>query len=272
MTFSTKKHPTPRTGVLREGGVHAFPPHMRALDVICADDDFVAANTPVPLEDVTLHAPFRPRMIIAIGKNYADHASEMQSEAPDAPLIFAVFPSAVIGPNEAIMWRTSITQAVDWEGELGVVIGKQAKDIREADALDYVFGYTIANDVTARDLQKRIDKQWTRGKSLDTFCPLGPSVVTRADIPDPQALTITTRVNGEVVQQGSTSDMIFSVAYLVSYCSRMFTLQAGDLILTGTPSGVGAGRTPPVYLQDGDTVTITIDPIGSLTNPCRTLD
>lgn len=231
----------------------------------------VCASEAVPLEDVTLHAPFRPRMIIAIGKNYADHASEMQSEVPDHPLIFSVLPSAVIGPNEAITWRTSLTQAVDWEGELGVVIRKQAKDVSEAEALDYVFGYTVANDVTARDLQKQIDKQWTRGKSLDTFCPLGPSVVTRDNIPDPQALAVTTRVNGKIMQQGNTVDMIFSVAYLVSYCSQMFTLQAGDLILTGTPSGVGSGRTPPVYLQDGDTVTITIDGVGTLSNPCRAL-
>ena len=232
----------------------------------------MAARQPIPLAEVTLHAPLRPRMIIAIGRNYADHAAEMKSDVPDHPLIFAVLPSAVIGPGEPITWRSSITQKVDWEGEIGVVINKTAKDVSEADALDYVFGYTVANDVTARDLQKEIDKQWTRGKSLDTFCPLGPSIISRADIPDVQNLDVTTRVNGEIMQQGNTSSMMFSIPYLVSYCSRMFTLKPGDLIMTGTPPGVGAGRTPPVFLKDGDTVEITVEGVGTLRNPCRTLD
>jgi len=251
--------------------VYPFPQHIAARDVIHAEDDYATSLVSIPIEDVTLVAPFTPRMIIAIGRNYADHAAEMQNAAPDHPLIFSKFPSAVVGPHQPIQWRQSVTQEVDWEGELGVVIGDTAQNVPEAEALDYVFGYVIANDVTARDLQKRIDKQWTRGKSLDTFCPLGPYIVTRVDIPDPQALTVQTKVNGQVMQSGTTADMIFSVAYLVSYCSRMFTLQPGDLLLTGTPSGVGAGRTPPVFLQDSDEVSISIDGLGTLTNPCKVM-
>ena len=272
VTFTSPEVPVPRAGILQDGGVHPFPRYVRGIDIIQAADDYVAARQAIPLEDVTLHVPFRPRMIIAIGRNYADHAAEMQSEVPERPLIFAVLPSAVIGPNMPISWRSSVTQKVDWEGELGVVIGRTARDVSEADALDYVYGYVVANDVTARDLQKKIDKQWTRGKSLDTFCPIGPSITTRADIPDPQALTVTTRINGEVMQQGNTSSMIFDVATLVSYCSRMFTLAPGDLLLTGTPPGVGAGRTPPVFLGDGDEVAVEIEGVGTLQNSCRVLD
>lgn len=220
-----------------------------------------------PLADVTLHAPLQPGKIIAIGRNYAAHAQETGSDIPEAPLIFSVFPSAVIGPGEAITWSEAITKEVDWEGELAVVIGKKTRNVSEEDALKQVFGYTIANDVTARDLQKRIDKQWTRGKSLDTFCPLGPYLVTAPDVPDPQALHIETRVNDEVMQDGSTGDMIFSVAYLIAYASRMFTLEPGDIILTGTPPGVGEGMDPKRFLQDGDTVSITIDGLGTLSNP-----
>lgn len=270
--FRTENHRDARTGILKGDGVHPFPEYVQAVDVIRHEEDFVASDAPIPVDDVRLRAPLHPHQIIAIGKNYASHAAEMDAAPPDHPLIFAKLPSAVISTGEEIVWRQSITREVDWEGELGVVIGDFAKDVSEADALNYVFGYTVANDITARDLQKRIDKQWTRGKSLDTFCPLGPVIVTRHDIPDPQNLDITTRVNGEVMQQGNTRDMIFSVPYLVSYCSRMFTLTPGDLILTGTPDGVGAGRKPPVFLQDGDEVSVTIEGIGTLRNTCRVLE
>jgi len=270
--FRTEDHKDARTGILREDGVHPFPYHVRAIDIVGEADDYVASNDPLPVDSVRLRAPLHPHQIIAIGKNYASHAKEMKSETPDHPLIFAKLPSAVISTEEEIVWRKSITTEVDWEGELGVVIGRFAKDVSEEDALNYVFGYTVANDVSARDLQKRIDKQWTRGKSLDTFCPLGPVIVNRHDIPDPQNLDITTRINGEVMQQGNTKDMIFSIPYLVSYCSRMFTLSPGDLILTGTPDGVGAGRDPQVFLKDGDEVSVTIESIGTITNTCRELD
>jgi len=224
-----------------------------------------------PLSGVKLEAPLRPPKIIAIGRNYADHAAETGSEVPKAPLIFAKFPSSVIGQGDTITWNEAITTQVDWEGELAVVIGKRTRDIGEDEALKAVFGYTIANDVTARDLQLRIDSQWTRGKSLDTFCPLGPWIVTADEIPDPHALNIKTAVNGEVVQDSSTGDMLFKVPALVAYCSKMFTLEPGDIILTGTPPGVGEGRKPPVYLKDGDVVTVTIEGIGELSNPCRTI-
>jgi 5-carboxymethyl-2-hydroxymuconate isomerase len=223
----------------------------------------------LPLSEIKLDVPLHPGKIIAIGRNYSEHAKETGSAVPKAPLIFAKLPSALIGHGDAITWRASITQEVDWEGELAVVIGRRAWRVRESDALKHVFGYSIANDVTARDLQNRIDAQWTRAKGLDTFCPLGPWIVTADSIPNPQTLGIRTMVNGLVMQDGHTRDMIFPVARLVSYCSEMFTLNPGDVILTGTPAGVGAGMTPPTFLKDGDTVEIEIDGIGRLSNPCR---
>jgi 2-keto-4-pentenoate hydratase/2-oxohepta-3-ene-1,7-dioic acid hydratase in catechol pathway len=222
-----------------------------------------------PISATKFEAPVRPGKIVAIGRNYADHAAETGSKLPEKPLVFAKFSSSIIGPNEPILWSTEITEQVDWEGELAVVIGKRARNVAEADALNYVYGYTIANDVSARDLQLTKDEQWTRGKSLDTFCPLGPWIVTREEIPDPSNLNIRTTVNGEVVQDSNTQYMVFKVPQLISYLSRSFTLEPGDLILTGTPSGVGLGMKPPRFLNDGDTVTITIEGIGELTNPCR---
>ncbi|MBE2182345.1 MAG: fumarylacetoacetate hydrolase family protein [Anaerolineae bacterium] len=225
-----------------------------------------------PLESVKVEAPLMPSKIICIGLNYADHAKETGAELPKAPVIFAKFPSAIIAHGDLIKWKSEITSKVDWEAELVVVIGKKAKDVSEDDALNYVFGYTIGNDISARDLQKTIDVQWTRGKSLDTFCPLGPVIVTRDEIENPQALKVTCKVNDHVMQDGTTADMIFSVKQLVSYCSQMFTLLPGDLIMTGTPAGVGAGRKPARFLKDGDTVTVSIEGIGDLTNQCVVSD
>ena len=225
----------------------------------------------VPLAEATLKAPLIPGKIIAIGRNYAEHAAELGNEAPKAPIIFAKFPSSVIGPGEAITWRSSITTQVDWEAELAVVIGKRAKDVSEADALSYVYGYCVGNDVSARDLQLRVDSQWTRGKSLDTFCPLGPYIVTVDEIADVQNLGVKTTVNGDVMQDSNTKHMIFKVAYLISYCSQMFTLEPGDIIMTGTPSGVGMGRTPPRFLADGDVVTVSVEGIGEVSNPCKVI-
>lgn len=222
------------------------------------------------LDQLTILPPLMPGKILAIGRNYAEHARELNNDVPTEPLVFAVMPSAVIGDGDVIEWESELTAQVDWEGELAVIIGKTARKVSQADALDFVFGYTIANDVSARDLQTR-DKQWTRAKGLDTFCPLGPVVVTRDEIPDPQTLRIVTTVDGVEKQNGSTADMIFSVSFLIAHLSRAFTLNPGDMILTGTPSGVGKAMNPPEFLGDGSVVSVEIEGIGKLTNRCRVL-
>jgi 2-keto-4-pentenoate hydratase/2-oxohepta-3-ene-1,7-dioic acid hydratase in catechol pathway len=220
------------------------------------------------LNRVRLLAPVeRPGKLIAIGKNYWDHCRETNSPPPDWPIIFTKFPTAIIGPGAAITWSAALTREVDFEAELGVVIGRTARRVAEADALDYVFGYTAANDVSARDLQFG-DGQWVRGKSLDTFCPLGPALVTAGDIPDPQQLAIRCELNGATMQDSNTSEMIFNVAHLVSFCSQAFTLEPGDVIVTGTPHGVGAFRDPKVFMKHGDQIVVEIGGIGRLANPC----
>jgi len=210
-----------------------------------------------------------PGKIVAIGRNYREHVDEEQAEAPPAPLVFAKFPTAVIGDGEEITWDPRLTGQVDWEAELAVVIGSAARNVSVDRALDHVLGYTCLNDVSARDLQFG-DGQWTRGKSLDTFCPIGPAIVTRDEIPDPQRLAIRCVVDDEVVQDSSTERMYFGVAEIISHCSRSFTLQPGDVIATGTPGGVGVFRDPPRFLVDGSVVTVEIEGIGRLTNRCRT--
>ena len=224
-----------------------------------------------PLDQVTLHAPLMPGKILAIGLNYADHAKETGKEPPAAPLIFAKLTSAVIGPNEAITWRQSITTEVDYEGELAVVIGRRAKDVPEAQAMEHVFGYTCANDVSARDIQFGPDGQWTRAKGLDTFCPLGPWIVTADEIADPHALKVKTQLNTKKMQDGTTADMVFKIPALIAYISKHITLEAGDVILTGTPAGVGRAKKPAVYLKDGDKVTVHVEGIGDLVNACQVL-
>jgi 5-carboxymethyl-2-hydroxymuconate isomerase len=206
-----------------------------------------------------------PQKIICVGLNYTDHAAEASLQIPERPLLFAKWPNALIGPREPIV-LPSITSKVDYEGELAVVIGRRATRLSVDDALDAVAGYLCANDVSARDLQFA-DKQWVRGKSLDTFSPIGPVVVPASEIPDPQALHLKTILNGEVVQDAPTSNMIFSVAEIVAFVSEAITLEAGDLILTGTPAGVGIFRKPELLLQPGDEVTVEIEGIGTLTNP-----
>jgi 2-keto-4-pentenoate hydratase/2-oxohepta-3-ene-1,7-dioic acid hydratase in catechol pathway len=210
--------------------------------------------------------PVAPGRIVAIGLNYRDHIRETGLPTPTVPLVFAKFPTSLIGPGEQIVIDRRLTARVDWEVELAVVIGRPMKNVREERALDYVLGYTIANDVSARDLQFA-DDQWVRGKSLDTFCPVGPVVVGSAEVPDPQNLRLITRVNGETVQDGTTADMVFSVAQILSHCSRSFTLEPGDLVLTGTPWGCGEFMDPTRSLRGGDIVEADIESIGCLRNP-----
>ena len=222
-----------------------------------------------PLDEAALLAPVpRPGKVVAIGRNYKDHAAESGSEPPASPLIFSKWPSSVIGPGDEIRWDPALATQVDYEAELGVVIGRTARRVSEADALSYVLGYTCIDDVSARDLQFG-DGQWVRGKSLDTFCPMGPVVVTTDEIPDPQTLDIACHVNGRTLQQANTSDMYFGVATIVSHCSQAFTLEPGDVIATGTPAGVGVFRDPPILLGDGDEVVVEIEGIGRLVNTCR---
>jgi 2-keto-4-pentenoate hydratase/2-oxohepta-3-ene-1,7-dioic acid hydratase in catechol pathway len=215
--------------------------------------------------------PVRPGKIVAIGLNYQDHVDETGSEAPDSPLIFAKFPSTVVGDGDEIVFDPGLARRVDWEVELAVVVARSARHVPMAEALDFVFGYSVANDVSARDLQFA-DGQWIRGKSLDTFCPIGPVVVTADELPDPQRLNLGTRVNGEPVQQSNTSKMIFSAAEIISFCSRSFTLDPGDVILTGTPWGCGEFMDPVRSLEDGDLVETEVEGIGMLSNTVRTED
>lgn len=228
-----------------------------------------SATGSVPLADLELTAPIpRPGKILAAGVNYRSHGEEQNREPPDHPVMFAKMPTAVVGHGAEIRWSSSLTQAVDFEAELAVVIGRICRRVSPADALHYVAGYTCLNDVSARDLQYT-DKQFVRAKSLDTFCPIGPWLVTADEVPDPQALPIRCLVNGDVMQQASTADMIFSVAELVSFCSQAMTLEPGDVVATGTPAGVGWFREPKVLLKDGDEVVVEIDGIGRLVNTCR---
>lgn len=221
---------------------------------------------PIPLADVELLSPVAASAkIICAGVNYLDHASEANADPPDHPLIFAKLSSSLTGHRQPIV-LPSFSDQVDFEAELGVVIGRTARGVSREAALEYVFGFTCVNDVSARDLQLS-DQQWTRGKSLDTFCPVGPWIVTADEIPDPQTLGIRCFVNEEPMQDSVTSEMLFGVAELISFLSQGITLEPGDLIATGTPGGVGFLRRPPRYLVAGDVVRVEIDGIGSLENP-----
>ena len=207
----------------------------------------------------------RPSKIVCVGMNYRDHAAEAGLEVPAQPVLFAKWPNGLVGPGEPIVLPNDV-ERVDYEAELGVVVGRRARNVSESDALDHVGGYLCLNDVSERRLQFQ-DGQWTRGKSLDTFCPVGPRLVPPDEVGDPQSLRIRALVNGEALQDSSTAEMVFGVAEIVAYTSRWLTLEPGDLIATGTPAGVGFTREPPVYLTPGDTVTIEIERIGELTTP-----
>jgi acylpyruvate hydrolase len=231
-----------------------------AAQVPAADDEAWAAAQPVELV-----APISdPPRIFAIGRNYAEHAREGGADVPDFPMLFFKPATSLVGPGAAIVIPPS-TQRVDWEGELAVVIGSGGKYVSEDQALEHVAGYSVANDVSARDWQRRTT-QFDAGKMFDTFCPLGPAIVVDRDL-DPQDLRITTTVNGQVMQDGWTGDMIFPVARLVSYLSEAVALLPGDIILTGTPAGVGYARPEPIFLAPGDVVEVEISRVGRLSNP-----
>jgi len=213
------------------------------------------AGQPRPLADVRLIAPVLPSKVVAVGRNYADHAAELGNDVPAEPLIFLKPNTTVIGPHETIAYPQELSKRVDYEGELALVIGRLCRQVPAERAAEVIYGYTIANDVTARDLQKS-DPQWTRGKGFDTFCPMGPWITTDLDISD---LAITTTLGDEVKQSARTSQLIFEIPYLIQYISQVMTLLPGDVILTGTPAGVGP-------MNVGDQVSVTVEGIGTLTN------
>lgn len=219
----------------------------------------------LPEESVTIEAPLKtPRKFLCIGLNYKAHAAEANAPIPKEPVFFNKFATSIVGPTDPVLHQGDLTRELDYEVELGVVIGRQARNVPQEKAWDYVFGYTVVNDISARDLQHR-DGQWIKGKALDTYAPLGPVVVT-ADELDGGNLVLRAKVNGELRQESNTSDLIFPIPELIAYLSRMITLEPGDLIITGTPSGVGAAMDPPRFLQPGDTVECEIEGIGLLQN------
>ena len=259
----------PRVGSL-EGEEIRLLAHEDMIEFIEYGGSPEPGEDTVSLGQARIHAPIaRPQKVIGIGLNYEDHAAETGADIPEKPIVFAKYPNTVIGPGEAIR-IPPITEQADYEAELAVVIGRAARNVSESEALDYVFGYANANDVSSRDLQFSEGGQWTRSKSIDTFCPLGPFIATTDEIVDPQDLSIRCILNGEVMQDGTTSKMIFPVAELVSFLSQGMTLVPGDVIVTGTPPGVGSARDPQVWLQAGDEVTIEIQGLGTLTNPVET--
>ena len=231
-----------------------------------AKPQFEARSGLLSLDALELGPPVPdPDKIICLGVNYREHAAEAQQELPAVPMFFAKFRNSLIGPTSPILLPRASTQ-IDYEGELAVIIGQRCKEVAEQDALQYVAGYTIMNDVSARDVQMQTS-QWTAGKALDTFAPMGPGIVLASSIPNPQTLMLTTKVNEQVVQHDTTANMVFSVASTIAFLSSLMTLEPGDIIATGTPSGVGFKRTPPLFLHDGDVVEVEIERIGRIRNP-----
>lgn len=280
----------PGVGLLSADGLHVLPVDLPAaqlalgalplVETLAAGETLQVPGPAVPLADVQLIAPLpRPRRnIFCVGKNYHAHAREFAGsgfdssakaggDIPAHPILFSKVPECVVGPDDAIIVPSSVSTAIDYEAELAVVIGRGGKGIRAADAMQHVWGYTIVNDVTARDWQGR-HMQWLMGKSFDTFCPMGPWLVS-ADELDGQATRVRCWVNDELRQDASTTDLIFSIPQLIETLSAGITLYPGDIIATGTPVGVGIGFNPPKYLKPGDTVRIEIDGIGVLQNPVR---
>ena len=264
------------TGVLDERGKVLLPPmgsgttDIRAIvQLLYRSGGDVPSSFTRSLdgESVRFKAPLaRMEKIICVGKNYADHAREMGGEPPSLPVVFNKFPSAILGPDEPVI-LPDLSQQVDYEGELVVVIGKGGRNVSLDEAMEHVLGFTCGNDITARDWQKgRPGGQWLLGKSFDTFAPIGPWIVTRDEIDDVRRLEISVRINGETRQESNTNQLIFPIDWLIAHVSKFVTLQPGDLLFTGTPAGVGAGRQPPVFLQSGDTLEVEIGGVGCLRN------
>lgn len=266
----------------RQEADHLFPADMvaflalgqpamdaaRRVDQALRNGSLALASPPICFGETTVRllAPVpTPTKIVCIGLNYRDHCEEDNKPVPERPIIFAKYPTAVIGPGQPIV-RPKLTQQLDFEAELAVVIGRGGKHVSIEDAPNYIAGYTIGHDVSARDIQFG-DGQWVRGKTFDTFCPMGPALVTPDEVGDPHKLEIRSLVNGQVMQHSNTRHLVFNSYYLVAFLSQVVTLQPGDCILTGTPGGVGAFRNPPVWLKPGDVVTIEIEKLGALTNP-----
>lgn len=237
-----------------------------SLDRVFRWIDHPPSRDRIAIADVRLAAPIpRPPKVICIGLNYRDHAEETGMAIPTVPTVFAKFPNTVIGPGHPIVLPKNSTKP-DYEAELAVVIGKGGRHISESEWLDHVFGYTVLNDVSARDFQLATS-QWMIGKTFDTFCPIGPEIVTADEIEDPHALGISTTVGGELLQNSNTGNLIFRIPQLIAHLSSVFTLEPGDVIATGTPAGVGFARKPPRFLRPGDEVTVAVEGIGALTNP-----
>jgi 2,4-diketo-3-deoxy-L-fuconate hydrolase len=271
-----------RPGIIDGDNIKPFGAEVASLDAFVAmspserQNAVGKAGAPIAASSVKLLAPLQPhKNVFCVGRNYLAHAEEgaramgTKVELPEMPCYFTKAPTAIAGPEQALELRGDLSPKYDWEAELGVVIGKRARDISEADALSYVFGYMCLNDVTARDLQRSHGGQWFKGKSLDNSCPIGPWIVDAADIGDPQTLDIKLRVNGVEKQSSNTSKMIFNVAHIVSNLSQGLTLEPGDIIASGTPEGVGFAMTPPEFLKDGDVMEVEIQKIGILRNALK---
>jgi 2,4-didehydro-3-deoxy-L-rhamnonate hydrolase len=253
-------------GRLEDDAVVPMGPSL--ADWLAFGTQSVAAGAPRPLGDLRLLAPVpRPGKVICVGLNYRDHARETGQPVPSEPVLFPKYANSVVGPGADVV-VPEVADKIDYEAELAVVVGRRASRVAEADALDHVAGYACCNDVSARSLQFR-SAQWLLGKAIDTFLPLGPWLVTRDEVPDPQALGIRCLVNGELRQSSDTGQMVFGVAELVSFISRTITLEPGDVVATGTPAGVGMAADPPRFLRPGDRMRVEIDGLGSLDNTVR---
>jgi 2-keto-4-pentenoate hydratase/2-oxohepta-3-ene-1,7-dioic acid hydratase in catechol pathway len=267
---------SPRLGYVDGDAVHAFAAGIDSLRAYLqlppTERASLATEAPRPFASVTLTAAVHPaKNVFCVGRNYMGHAEEIARARgvaltlPSVPTFFTKAPTSIAAPGATLHLSGAVSQSYDWEAELAVVIGRRCRDVPEAEALDVVFGYTCLNDVTARDLQKD-HGQWFKGKSLDDTCPIGPWVVTADEVGDPQTLDIAMRVDGETKQSSNTSQMIFGVKQIIASLSRGMTLEAGDVIATGTPDGVGFARTPPEFLHDGATMEMEIAKIGILRN------